>query len=274
MRHPFAVADLATLFLKNHFELRERFLRQPSALLIPFDIALNLGSGLPGSTAMRMVSGNGVLELHFREGARSLVVIAPVAQLAGDAAQLEVTLGDGARKTSHKVSAEGLASLEVPAGFAGLKDKVVKHLQSLFPAALGKAKPSDSGASGEEQSGAAAAPASESAGQATAPAPEDEHRWYVVQRHNEPDLKFRGKLLASRQSLVHKGRSYVYAVFETPSGKFVGIKRGLSHWLGERDTIEVSVVDSKEQLPSFFGYSPLAKALYADVGLPCQEVLE
>jgi hypothetical protein len=109
----------------------------------------------------------------------------------------------------------------------------------------------------------------------------------VVTRDGKPDLAFTGTLLASAApSSAPKGQWQEYRIYETTGGKHVFSKVTRSVLAGERDTYQAEVFDpSPSSVPSqilrgardlahsrpmtwmdaaaaFFGYDPLAKALY------------
>jgi hypothetical protein len=109
----------------------------------------------------------------------------------------------------------------------------------------------------------------------------------VVIRDGKADLAFTGKLLASAApTSAPKGHWQEFRVFETDGGKHVFSKVSRSVFMDEHDTHEAEVFDpSPSSVPSqllrsarelarsrpltwmdaaaaFFGYDPLAKALY------------
>lgn len=97
--------------------------------------------------------------------------------------------------------------------------------------------------------------------------PDNGFRAYRIAREGKPDLAFQGKLLASVQSTYWGGRAWLLAVYETPGGKYVAVKTGLSLLPGEVSTQHAFVADSLAAVPAELGYSRLAKSLYADLGL-------
>ena len=109
----------------------------------------------------------------------------------------------------------------------------------------------------------------------------------VVTRDGKPDLAFTGTLLASAApSSAPKGQWQEYRIYETTGGKHVFSKVTRNVLAGERDTYQAEVFEpSPSSVPSqllrsardlahsrpmtwmdaaaaFFGYDPLAKALY------------
>lgn len=88
-----------------------------------------------------------------------------------------------------------------------------------------------------------------------------------IQRFNEPDLQFKGKLLAHVRSYEKNGRFWVYSVYETVGGNLVAVKEGFTRHLGEAKRNETLVTKDRQELLPFFGSSPLARALYVKLGL-------
>jgi hypothetical protein len=118
----------------------------------------------------------------------------------------------------------------------------------------------------------------------------------TVTRDGKADLTFTGTLLASAApSSAPKGQWQEYRIYETNGGKHVFSKVARSVLADERDAHEAEVFDpSPSSVPSqllrsarnlarsrpitwtdaavaFFGYSPLAKALYRKVGSQFEE---
>jgi hypothetical protein len=113
----------------------------------------------------------------------------------------------------------------------------------------------------------------------------------IVIRDGKADLAFTGKLIASAAPpAAFKGRWQEYRIYETDGGKHVFSKVKRSVFADEHDTHEAEVFDpSPSSVPSqllrsareltrshpltwmdaaaaFFGYDPLAKALYRKIG--------
>lgn len=88
-----------------------------------------------------------------------------------------------------------------------------------------------------------------------------------IQRTNEPDLKFTGKLLGHVRSVEKNGRFWAYTVFETTGGNLVAVKEGFSRWMDEAKRSDTLVTKDRQELVPFFGSSPLARALYAKLGV-------
>ena len=114
---------------------------------------------------------------------------------------------------------------------------------------------------------------------------------HVVVRDGKADLAFTGTLLASAApASAPKGKWQEYRVYETNGGKHVFSKVGRSVFAEEQDTHEAEIFEpSPTSVPSqllrsardltrsrpltwmdaavaFFGYDPLAKALYRKLG--------
>jgi len=118
----------------------------------------------------------------------------------------------------------------------------------------------------------------------------------IVIRDGKADLAFTGKLLASAApSSAPKGQWQEYRIYETDGGKHVFSKLTRSVFAEEQETHEAEVFDpSPSSVPSqllrsarelarsrpltwmdaavaFFGYDPLAKALYRKLGSQFEE---
>jgi len=118
----------------------------------------------------------------------------------------------------------------------------------------------------------------------------------VVIRDGKADLAFTGTLLASAApSSAPKGKWQEYRIYETDAGKHVFSKVTRSVFAEDQDTHEAEIFDpSPSSVPSqllrsardlarsrpvawtdaaveFFGYDPLAKALYRKVGSQFEE---
>lgn len=94
-----------------------------------------------------------------------------------------------------------------------------------------------------------------------------EFREVRIARSNEPDLQFKGKVIAHVRSAEKNGRFWVYTVFETAGGNQVAVKEGFSRWMAEGDRREVLVTKDRQEFIPFFGSSPLARTLYKQLGL-------
>ena len=113
---------------------------------------------------------------------------------------------------------------------------------------------------------------------------------HVVPRDGEPDLKFKGRLLASAApEFDNQGRWHELRVFQTQGGKFVLLKVGRSILAGERDTFKARVHDPdspgvlahpmpevkyREAVTQFFGFTDLAKQLYTKLHLGTEEIID
>jgi hypothetical protein len=119
---------------------------------------------------------------------------------------------------------------------------------------------------------------------------------HIVVRDGKPDLRFTGVLLASAApTTAPEGRWEEYRIFQTSGGKHVFSKVTRTVLVKEDDTHEAEVFDpSPSTMPSqlmrsareialarpmtwmdaavaYFGYSPLAKALYRKLSVRFEE---
>jgi hypothetical protein len=116
----------------------------------------------------------------------------------------------------------------------------------------------------------------------------------VVRRDNEPDLKFRGTLIASAAPEFHgQLRWKEYRVYRTSAGRFVFSQVGRSLQSGERDKFQADIWPSKfEALPGhdmptaarqqkfanavqmYFRFDQIAKDLYRKLGIESEERID
>jgi hypothetical protein len=128
---------------------------------------------------------------------------------------------------------------------------------------------------------------------------------HIVIRDGKPDLKFRGMLIASVASdSARTGRWRELRVYRTAAGKKVFSEVGRSFLENERDKFEAAVFDpheteeshwgpviapvsspryksddaraqaAKGALTGFFGFTELAKKLYAKLGAATEDVID
>jgi hypothetical protein len=123
----------------------------------------------------------------------------------------------------------------------------------------------------------------------------DQTATFVVERDGQPDLRFTGTRLGevsdkdSPRSPGEEGRWHELALYRTQSGKYVCAKIARSTVEGERDRHEAKVVDPAEatnvswrgtddfvrdSIVGFFGFQPLAKALYRAAGVDAAEQID
>lgn len=294
-----SVSPLAHLLFRNHLEMREIFSMLNASLDViePLDVSLTLANTRSRFTFDR---DTGELEFSFVDGPGSYAVRIPTKMVDGQYGKIAVRFANGRFASPvHFVAFEDFAKLSVPKPFQKLHERVVKHLAQTLPAALieamglagnRSAKASVDASVAAQPDGAAEIPqpsqmvedgansatGSESGDVPSAQAPvvKDEHTWYVLPRHGAPDLRFKGKRLARVVSAPRGGRQNLFEVYQLESGKYLGVRVGLSWWVNEHDRTSTQVVEDKAQLVDFFEYSPLAKALYAQLGLEAVETLE
>jgi hypothetical protein len=173
-------------------------------------------------------------------------------------------------------------ALSVPEGYDKLKQRVLEVLANVGKACAepeAEQRPEDSALEekrasdvvdqavaseqGAQEAQVASTPPeaapSEQAAEAQNP---DEYRNYRIPRDNLPDLVFCGKQLALVASDIRHNRALRLGVFQTQGGSYIGLREGVSLWPGEHTKRTVAVAKSVEELVAFFGYDPLAKALY------------
>lgn len=91
---------------------------------------------------------------------------------------------------------------------------------------------------------------------------------FDVERDGEPDLRFVGYLIASANGREHDSNSWEhYRLYRTATGKFVCSNEFASQWQGTEDVYSAAVCESTDEITKFFGFSKLAKELYAEAGI-------
>lgn len=204
----------------------------------------------------------------------------------------------GEQEKTREIRLGEFISENLENGYRRLHDKVISVLQDALaavnlklPAAAQPAKLEQSETSSDSSASESAAQASQEPAESQQPVAradaegaiaevpaaaekKPEFSTYLIRREGKPDLQFQGKLIAQVYSATINRRQHVLEVYETPSGKFVAVKAGLSWWLGERSRYEALVAASKEDLVEFFGYGAYAKALYEQLGLSTVETVD
>ena len=196
----------------------------------------------------------------------------------GRAAEATITLttkGD----TPHEATLTGadiLDSARIPESFRSLHERLATIIRQVLPEELLKSYSRNGAATQAHQSEARPEPdrdgqaASSTAGASDGAAPYAE---YVIERPGEPNLRFKGKLVAGARSSMRGGRQFAYEVFQTAAGTFVGLSWGLSAWPGESTRVRSLVTKDANQLVSLFGHNPVAKAVYRQLGVDTDEVV-
>lgn len=278
---PYSLSTLANLVLKAQNELQE--VLSGMGEKFPSEVGLSIGKTAVKSS---WVAGEGVersFNLVVNENGIEYNIQVPCATSPSKGLKVRLVFPNG---SSEEILFSGVNTIteSLPPAFREVHGKVLKYLDAYFGKEWLKNTQSfiDSNVSQKVQPGEAKEPSSEVADSKETPQPAptqeavNEYQWYVVRRANQKDLKFKGKLLATGRTAFRQGRQYVLSVFETPSGKIVAVKEGLSMWLNERDITDVGIFESLQELPAFFGYGALAKAIYLKVGLTesTEEVIE
>jgi len=266
---------LAQLLLKSHHELSELLSRSSSSVFGgPLNVGVRVGKSEGSMSVDSLSVGQQGFTLAFSEDERSYKLVLEPRASATDPIKVRVTLLEGEKRQEHVFDGADLFSAALPEQFRALHTRVLDYLKKMLPEAL-LAKLQAVPKTTADATASAAAPATSApTTEAAAPAPAEEYTWYHVRREDQPDLRFRGKSLGCVHTAVRNGRQTALEVFVTPSGKYVGIKLGLSYWLGERDIATVHVADTLAELVPFFGFSPLSKALYERLAVSTAEVLE
>jgi hypothetical protein len=105
---------------------------------------------------------------------------------------------------------------------------------------------------------------------------------HIVPRDGQPDLRFKGTLLASAapdQNTTGE-RWKEYRVYRTKAGRYVFATVGRSIKDGERDRFDVcapildSLISWQNEATSFFGYDDVAKRLYSKLDIDATDRID
>jgi len=217
---------------------------------------LTARSGDAGAAVHCSRESDGTLIIRASQGERTYEVKVPTSAKTLAEFKVGIKLTEGTSTSETELTGEHfLNGTGIPDAYAELH-KTVKPWAERYLGWLVK-KPS----AGATAASKATAPSSETAGGAAA------EKEYRVHCSVGPDLKFTGTRKGVVRSVEHHGRAWQYSVYLTKGGNWVGIKEGLSCWLGEKARVDTIVVKDPRDLIGYFGHGPLAQALYADIGL-------
>lgn len=244
------LADLFPLLLKNHFDTNQRA-GQHFSLPTPFQWSLQLGDVWQNLTR---TTGFAHYTCTREDGTTVQVTIE---QNPGQAEKYHLTATDpdGTSRDMDVTREQLLAGEGFPAGFEEFQKKLAEHL---------------------EYADSPAVPANVDTGGAAEKAAEDADEFHpiIVRRPGERDLSFEGKLLTTARTPFFRQRRKLYMVFQTRSGRYIGIKIGETMRLGESNRVKVQVANELSALTDFFGSDALAKALYARLGVTHLEIID
>jgi hypothetical protein len=277
-------------FLQPQLETLERHLRDVRDF-VPLQFEL-------GTHEARVITQcDGVYHIQYGQRSGSRHYVAQVDQRPGDAAATRATLTLGERNGAQTVELAGEAVFDptrVPAAFRPAHERLVACLKQVqAPDAAAQSAPSVPGgqamgrvvrAGATSVSDANADADSETnAEPAEAPAAHDPgvdaFEFVSLERHNEPVLQFRGRLLARVTSPLVQARRYVLSVYETPGGNQVAVREGLSLVPFECPRTEAKKLPTEAAerlaaLQAFFGFSATARALYRALGAEPVETID
>ena len=97
---------------------------------------------------------------------------------------------------------------------------------------------------------------------------------YVIYREDEPNLAFEGEIVASDRSIQEGGIWQGLTLYKTRAGKFVCSKINHTCWEGQSDDHYSDICRGIPAVVRFFGYSDLAKGLYALADIKSVEIVE
>jgi hypothetical protein len=99
---------------------------------------------------------------------------------------------------------------------------------------------------------------------------------FIVERDNNTDLIFTGKILAyetSKENYQH-GRWFDLTLYQAVNGKYICQKEEISTWNGERNRYIAEVCETIECVKEFFGYGWVSKRLYEKAAIKFTETVE
>lgn len=100
-----------------------------------------------------------------------------------------------------------------------------------------------------------------------------EFRPYTLHNDGAADISCEAKVVAQVVRPHINFRGEIFTVLETKAGTRVGVKTGVTLVPGERMRQTAQAFASDAELLAFFGYSPLAKALYEKLNLAASQVV-
>lgn len=256
----FTLAALARLALKNHQELQTYLQGAKTAHRSPFSWALQLNGAGSGMSLSTDASKGMVLAVTRGPLSYELTVPRDAAVLNNTPLTLTIRKA-GTLPQVVQLNGSELLQLKLTPEYQELHESALAHLRQFYVFSEKDQTPSPTA---NQEATAGDTPAAD----ASAPAKpaESEYEWITVERANQPNLKFKGKLVAQVRSPFRNARQYVFSVFKTEAGAQIGIKQGVTHWFRERDTLEARVIENGKALVEFFGYGDTAKQLYKELG--------
>jgi hypothetical protein len=261
-----ALTDLVNFVLKSQHELsriNSVAPRDNSSVFRVYDFTAR--SGAAGTAVHCALDSDGQFTVTASQGGRTYQAKLPFKGETLADLKASVRLSDNAATFDIDLSGKDfLEGVNLPQDFRELHQLIVRHVQRNL-GWLSKGE--------NVQSKAPAAPQADTEAISNTGAPEQEPQ-FRIRRTNGPDLQFQGKRIGLVRSTEHNGRCWRFSVFETKGGNFVGVKEGLTRWFGELPKVETVVVKSRAELTPFFGDSPLARALYEQVGFDYVTVIE
>lgn len=106
---------------------------------------------------------------------------------------------------------------------------------------------------------------------------DDDVKEFILERDNDVDFKFKGKIIAHASSKDHYkdgGRWFELTLYKTVGGNFVCEKEDVTRWVGERNRHKAEWFDNVEDVKSFFGNGWVSKELYNDAWIDNTQTIE
>lgn len=272
-------------FLESHFaqlEALERHLRRDRGFL---PLQLNFGTHDVQVVAQR----DGTCHVHCAEQTGLRHYAAQVAFKPNDPSSARATLLLSDRSGAQTVHLTGDAVFDatrVPSAFRAAHERMVTRITRLCAkdaAQLDARSTSPEGArlSAPEPSTdeAAAAQATQATRSSAGAASEKGFEEVLLERHNQPTLRFQGRALAQVLGPLVGKRRYVLTVYETPAGNQVAVREGVSLVPFEMPRVEAvklpaDTAERLQALQEFYGFNATARALYRALGVEPVETIE
>lgn len=188
-----------------------------------------------------------------------------------------VTLGKGEEKQELTLNGAQFFSAEgISSDFAELHEQVLDAAKRYLPGLRGRTGTLAREAQEHAERASVEEVAPETSASETAETAVPEFCEVIIRRPGERNLRFSGKLLAGVRTgaVFGCGRGWDMRVYQTAGGKIVAVKTGLTSFMGEQDRVTTEVFENLDSIQEFFGASEAAKALYRELSLSFDEVIE
>ena len=268
-RNSTPLSELVGFILKSHHELAQLNVSQtPHSKRYPSVFDFSASAGPDGTRLSYSINAAGVMKLVAAQQGRFYEATLPCRGTSLKDLQASIHLSTDSGTEAFTVTGEEFLNGDrIPERFQHMHQLIARYVKQHLGWLTkdGHEKPTEANQQALDKSEVLAsqtAPASESA--------KPIMKMYQIRPSSGADIRFEGKRIAFVESISFKGRAWQFSVFETKGGANVLVKRGISAWMGEKETVEVEVTkrveDFRIRLPQFFGDSAAARTLYEQVG--------